>query len=183
MRLSRPVLAMIAAVPAALFVALAVALAFGLRNDPRALPSVLVGHPAPVFNLGPVRAGDVGFTSADIRGHVALINVFGSWCGVCQEENPTLLQLRAQGVRLYGIDWKDAPADGAAWLTRFGDPFIRVGNDESGRLALDLGVTGAPETFVIDRHGRVAYKHVGAVTAEVWRDRLAPLVARLEAEP
>jgi cytochrome c biogenesis protein CcmG/thiol:disulfide interchange protein DsbE len=87
-----------------------------------------------------------------------------------------------KAVQIYGIDWKDAPADGAKWLSEHGNPYTRVGNDDVGRTALDLGVTGAPETFVVDRTGRVRYKQIGAITDDVWRDTLAPMIAKLERE-
>lgn len=170
-----------AILPVVVFIVVAVVLAFGLGNDPASLPSVLVGKPAPIFALGPVRENDSGFSTADISGKVAVINVFGSWCTACRVEHPMLMELAAGGVKIYGIDWKDAPADGAAWLVRFGDPYTRVGNDQSGRLALDLGVTGAPETFIVDRAGRIRYKLVGPITPELWRDEMAPLIAQLEA--
>lgn len=181
MKLPRPVLVIAAVAPVAVFAALAITLAFGLKNDPAALPAVLVGKPAPTFDLGPVREGDRGFSSADIQGKVVLVNVFGSWCSACRLEHPTLMELAAKGVPIYGVDWKDTPADGAAWLKTYGDPYVLVGDDRAGRLALDLGVSGAPETFIIDRTGKVRFKQVGPITPEVWRDQLAPLVARLEA--
>jgi len=180
MKLPRPALIAAAVAPVAVFVVLAIALALGLRNDPAALPSVLIGKPAPAFALGPVREGDVGFSRADIEGRVVLINVFGSWCSACRLEHPMLMELAASGVPIHGIDWKDAPADGAAWLKKYGDPYVRVGNDEIGRLGLDLGVSGAPETFVIDKTGRIRHKQVGPITPEIWRDEIAPLMARLE---
>jgi len=174
----------IAFVPVLIFVAIAVAMGFGLRNDPSALPSALIDKPAPEFALAPVRASEPGLARADLVGHVSLLNVFGSWCGVCVEEHPTLMDLAARkAVAIYGVDWKDTPADGAAWLDKHGDPFLKVGSDEAGRLSLDLGVSGAPETFVIDKHGRIRFKQVGAITPDVWRDKLAPLVRRLEVEP
>jgi cytochrome c biogenesis protein CcmG/thiol:disulfide interchange protein DsbE len=182
-KLSRPVLIVSAIAPVALFAALAIALGFGLNNDPATLPSVLIGKPAPAFALGPVRPNDTGFASADIAGKVALINVFGSWCSACRLEHPMLMDLASKGVAINGIDWKDSPADGAAWLQQFGDPYARVGNDQSGRLALDLGVSGAPETFIVDKRGRIRYKLIGPITDEVWAGEMAPLVARLEAEP
>ena len=170
-------------IPVALFALVAAALAFGLKKDPHQLPSVLVGKPLPAFALGPVRAGDQGLSNSDLTGHVSLLNVWGSWCGVCVEEQPFLLELAARkSVALYGVDWKDAPADGAAWLKERGDPFAGVGSDANGRLSLDLGVTGAPETFVVDKHGKIRFKQVGAITPDVWRDQLAPLIDRLERE-
>lgn len=169
--------------PVVVFAAFAVALALGLQNDPTRIPSVLIGKPMPSFALAPVEAGSPPFTTADLKGHVSLVNVFGSWCAVCVEEQPMLMALAAQQkVPLYGIDWKDAPVDGARWLRQYGNPFKRTGNDEIGRTAIDLGVTGAPETFVVDRQGRIRYKQIGAITDAVWRTRLAPLIAQLEAE-
>ena len=170
--------------PLALFLALGVTFALGLRRDPAVLPSVLIGKPLPHFVLEPVIPGTKGFSSADLSGRVALINVFGSWCVSCRVEHPTLMKLRAEGAaQIYGLDWKDTPADGAQWLTRNGDPYEAVGGDQVGRVALDLGVSGAPETFVIDKRGRVAYKHVGPITLDVWKRKFRPMIARLEAEP
>lgn len=167
--------------PVAVFAVLAVVLALGLKKDPSRLPSVLVGKPVPDFALGPVRSGDVGFSRDDIRGKVVLINIYGSWCVVCREEHPMLMALAAKGVPIYGVDWKDAPADGAETLRQSGDPYVRVGSDQAGRLALDLGVSGAPETFVVDRAGQIRFKQVGAITPEVWREELEPLIRKLEA--
>lgn len=181
MKLPRSVLIAAGLAPVAAFAILAVGLALGLKKDPSRLPSVLIGKPVPDFALGPVRAGDVGFARADIQGKVVLINIYGSWCVVCREEHPMLMELAAKGVPIYGVDWKDAPADGADTLKVSGDPYVRVGSDENGRLGLDLGVSGAPETFVVDRTGRIRFKQVGAITPEVWRTQIAPLMARLEA--
>ncbi|HVZ68750.1 MAG TPA: DsbE family thiol:disulfide interchange protein [Rhizomicrobium sp.] len=170
-------------IPLAIFAGFAVALWLGLSNDPTHIPSVLIDKPMPPFELAPVVPGQRGLSHADLKGRVSLVNVFGSWCGVCTEEHPTLMKLAAnRTIAIYGIDWKDTPADGAKWLAEHGDPYIRVGNDETGRTALDLGVTGAPETFVVDRNGKVRYKQIGAITDTVWHDTLAPLVAKLEAE-
>jgi cytochrome c biogenesis protein CcmG/thiol:disulfide interchange protein DsbE len=169
-------------VPLGLFAAFALVLGLGLHNDPTRIPSVLIDKPMPEFSLEPVRPSDVVLSRDDLKGHVSLVNVFGSWCGVCAEEHPTLMHLAASKVvALYGIDWKDAPSDGAKWLSDNGDPYIRVGNDP-GRLALDLGVSGAPETFVVDRTGRIRYKQIGAITDTVWRQTISPLISHLEAE-
>jgi cytochrome c biogenesis protein CcmG/thiol:disulfide interchange protein DsbE len=170
-------------IPLAIFAGFAIVLGLGLSNDPTHIPSVLIDKPMPQFALAPVIPGQPGFALADLKGHVSLVNVFGSWCGVCEEEHPTLVMLaQNKAVQIYGIDWKDAPADGAKWLSEHGNPYTRVGNDDVGRTALDLGVTGAPETFVVDRTGRVRYKQIGAITDDVWRDTLAPMIAKLERE-
>jgi cytochrome c biogenesis protein CcmG/thiol:disulfide interchange protein DsbE len=170
-------------IPLVIFAGFAIALGLGLSNDPTHIPSVLIDKPMPQFTLSPVLPGQPGFTRADLDGQVSLVNVFGSWCAVCEEEHPMLMMLaQSNAVRLYGIDWKDASADGAKWLAEHGNPYTRVGNDEIGRTALDLGVTGAPETFVVDRAGRVRYKQIGAITEDVWRNTLAPLISKLDAE-
>ncbi len=171
-------------IPLMVFAGFMVALAMGLRNDPTLIPSVLIDKPMPQFELAPVVPGKPGLSHADLNGHVSLVNVFGSWCGVCIEEHPTLMKLaQNKTIAIYGVDWKDTPADGARWLAEHGDPFTQVGSDEAGRTALDLGVTGAPETFVVDRNGKIRYKQIGAITDDVWRDTLAPMVAKLESEP
>jgi cytochrome c biogenesis protein CcmG/thiol:disulfide interchange protein DsbE len=154
----------------------------GLKRDPSILPSMLIGKPVPAFALPAVRPGDVGLASAELKGEPVLLNVFASWCGACRIEHPMLMRLSAQGVPIHGLDWKDEPADGAAWLAQFGDPYQKAGNDRSGRAGIDLGVSGAPETFVVDRKGHVRYRHVGAITPEVWNETIGPLMAKLRAE-
>ena len=172
-----------AIIPLLVMAAIGVAFIIGLTNDPRELPSTLIDKPLPEFNLPPVYEGEAEFTNDDLAGQVALVNIFGSWCAACRIEHPMLMRLtRQNAVPIYGIDWKDKPEDGAAWLRRHGDPYLRVGVDIDSKLAIDLGVTGAPETFVIDRSGRIRYKHVGPITDEVWRQTLQPLVRSLQAE-
>ncbi len=174
---------LLAIVPAVVFAGLMVAFVIGLGRDPSILPSMLIDKPLPVFDLPPVRAADTkGLASTDFRGEPALLNVFGSWCVTCRVEHPFLMQLKAQGVPIHGLDWKDQPGAGEAWLVRYGDPYQLAGDDPVGRTVIDLGVTGAPETFVVDRQGRVRYRHVGAITPEVWSKTLAPLMTKLKAE-
>jgi cytochrome c biogenesis protein CcmG/thiol:disulfide interchange protein DsbE len=169
--------------PVVLFLGLIVVFALGLRRDPSLIPSALINKPLPAFDLPPVRASGPGLKTADFKGEPALLNVFGSWCVTCREEHPMLMQLKAQGVVIHGLDWRDDPAAGARLLAEQGDPYTLVGNDRSGRTGVDLGVTGAPETFVVDRHGRVRYKQVGEIDAETWTRTLAPLMEKLRAEP
>jgi cytochrome c biogenesis protein CcmG/thiol:disulfide interchange protein DsbE len=170
--------------PFALFAALAAAFWGGLGRDPSILPSALIDQPMPAFSLQPVREGDAAFANEELAGRVALVNVFASWCGPCRIEHPTLMELaRHNTIPIYGINWKESPEDCLSYLNEAGDPYTRIGSDENGRFALDLGVTGAPETFIVDRHGRIRYKQVGPITAEVWRDTIAPIVAQLENEP
>ncbi|MFZ5718347.1 MAG: DsbE family thiol:disulfide interchange protein [Pseudomonadota bacterium] len=166
------------------FVVLLAVFFAGLGRDPRALPSVLVGKPFPAFATGPVRPGDVGLANTDlVVGEPALLNVFASWCGPCRVEHPVLMRLRAEGVAVHGLDWKEPPEAGARWLAENGDPYIRVGSDPSGRTGIELGVAGVPETFVVDKRGRVRYRHVGAVTPDVWDRKIGPLMEELEREP
>jgi cytochrome c biogenesis protein CcmG/thiol:disulfide interchange protein DsbE len=169
-------------VPIALFALVIIAFGAGLGRDPAILPSTLIGKPLPRFNLPPVRPGDQGLSTAQLTGAPRLLNVFGSWCVACRYEHPYLMDLRAQGVPIDGLDWRDTPAAGAQLLSAQGDPYERVGNDAAGHTAIDLGVTGAPETFVIDRRGVVRYKQVGPITPEVWTSTLGPLMARLKSE-
>ena len=165
--------------PLAAFALLVLALGLGLKRDPQIIPSVLIGKPVPDFTLTSVRANEPGFALSDMKGRVVLLNVFGSWCVACREEHPTLMAMKDQ-AHIYGVDWRDDA--GAAWLIEHGDPYDRVGGDPEGKFALDLGVTGAPETFVIDKQGRIAFKQIGPITPDVWRGKIAPLIAKLEAE-
>jgi cytochrome c biogenesis protein CcmG/thiol:disulfide interchange protein DsbE len=169
--------------PMAVFAAVIAVFAAGLGRDPSLLPSTLIGKPLPAFALPPVRAGDVGLSSGDVwaGGQPRLLNVFASWCVSCRIEHPVLLALKARGVAIEGLDWKDTAVNGARYLATQGDPYQKVGNDESGRAGIDLGVTGAPETLLVDGQGRVRYKQVGPITEEDWERALEPLMRRLRA--
>jgi cytochrome c biogenesis protein CcmG/thiol:disulfide interchange protein DsbE len=173
---------LLAFLPAALFVVVLVGFMVGLRRDPAILPSMLIGKPLPAFSLAPLRPDQPGLASGDLAGEPVLLNVFASWCGPCKEEHPVLLRLKGEGVPIVGLDWKEPAVDGARWLEANGDPYLRTGNDASGRTGIDLGVSGVPETFVLDRRGQVRYRQVGAITPEVWDKTIAPLMARLKAE-
>lgn len=169
--------------PAVGFLLLLVVFFAGLGRDPRALPSAFVGQPLPAFTTPPVRPGDVGLANTDFQaGEPALLNVFASWCGPCRVEHPVLMRLRREGVPIHGLDWKEAAPAGAQWLVDNGDPYIRAGSDPTGRTGIEFGVAGVPETFVIDRHGKVRYRHVGAVTPDVWETKLRPLMEKLRSE-
>lgn len=168
--------------PVALFVVLIGVFFAGLHRDPSLLPSMLIGKPMPAFNLPPVRPGDQGFSTADLGGEPMLVNVYASWCAACRIEHPMLMRLRREGVTIHGLDWKDEPEAGLGVLTNQGDPYARVGNDRSGRAGIDLGVSGAPETFVVDKAGKVRYRHVGAISIEDWDQKIRPLMERLRAE-
>ncbi len=169
--------------PLAIFAAIAVYFWFGLGRDPNAIPSVLIGQPVPAFTLAPLPGAETGLSSADLRGQVSLVNVFGSWCVACQAEHPFLMTLaREENVAIFGIDWREKrPEAGTEWLARYGNPYRLVGADPESKAAIALGVSGAPETFVIDRDGIVRHRQVGPITPEIWENELRPLVRSLQA--
>lgn len=179
-----PLPAWLALAPVALLGVVACFFAFGLTRDPHALPSTMIDRAMPAFDLAPLEPGREALANSDLLGKVSLVNVFGSWCSSCVLEHPQLLEISKSGaVALHGVDWRDKPGDGAAWLARYGDPYALTGLDADSKLAIDLGVTGAPETFLIDRGGRIRYKQVGPITPETWSSVLLPIIRRLEAEP
>jgi cytochrome c biogenesis protein CcmG/thiol:disulfide interchange protein DsbE len=169
--------------PLLIFAAIAVFLAVGLTRDPREVPSPLVGKAVPEFALPPVRGRTLGLASTDLKGEVSLVNVFASWCVACRDEHPVLMQLQREGfVPIHGLNYKDRPTDAAQWLDRLGDPYTRTGADIDGRVGIEWGVYGVPETFVIDRHGRIAYKQIGPISPKILEETLRPLIARLRAD-
>lgn len=170
--------------PLVVFAALAAALAAGLFLNPREVPSPLIGKPVPTFDLPPVKRRSLGLASRHLRGEVSLLNVFASWCVACRDEHPILIDLARRGVvPMHGLDYKDPPDDAARWLDEWGDPYARTGADRDGRVAIDWGVYGVPETFVEDREGRIAHKHIGPLTREFVRDRLVPMLEDLRRQP
>ncbi len=170
----------LAILPLAVAAVLAVVLAWGLTRDPSNLPSTLIGKAVPDFELPPVKGRTLGLSSTDLKGEVSLVNVFASWCVACRAEHPLFMKLAAEGtVPLHGLNYKDQPDDAAQWLDSLGDPYTRTGADISGRVAIDWGVYGVPETFVIGADGRVAYKHIGPVSEEALTGTILPLVEEL----
>lgn len=168
-------------IPLALFVGLAVFFAIGLTRDPSILPSELIDRPLPEFEIETLSGDPI--TDRDLLGEPALVNVFGSWCVACLSEHPLFMELAEDpSFVMIGVNWRDAREDAERWLTRYGDPYDTILFDPDSRLAIDLGVTGAPETFVIDARGRIRYKHTGIVTEDVWTNRLEPLLQDLRAE-
>lgn len=167
-------------VPLLLFLGLAVLFGIGLTLNPREIPSPLIGKPVPEFNLPPVKGRTLGLSSADLKGEVSLVNVFASWCTACRAEHPLLMELKAKGiVPIHGLNYKDKPDDAEKWLAELGDSYTRTGADINGRVGIDWGVYGVPETFVIDRDGRIAYKQIGQLTPGILRDRIVPLINEL----
>ncbi len=170
-------------VPLALFVVLGIYFAVGLTRDPSHMPSALIDKPLPEFDLAAIEGETRGFATSDLDGEVALINFFGSWCISCIIEHPVLMDIAArEGVVIAGIDWKDKPGAGKSWLDQRGNPYVFIGDDPSGRTAIDFGITGAPETFIIDHKGRVRYRYAGPITPQIWQRDLKPLVEKLRKE-
>jgi cytochrome c biogenesis protein CcmG/thiol:disulfide interchange protein DsbE len=166
--------------PIVVFALIAAGFYVGLGRDENVLPSALIDEEAPQFNLPPLPGHDKGFSSADLQGHVSLVNTFASWCGPCRLEHPVLNALAAtKRVPIYGINYKDAGDAALSWIAALGDPYTRIGAD-SGRVGLDWGVYGVPETFVIDKTGHIRYKHVGPLTQTVIDKTILPLVAKLQ---
>lgn len=164
--------------PLAVFGALAGVLSWGLGRDPSNLPSQLIGKSAPSFTLPPLPGRGDGFATEDLRGGVSLVNVFASWCPPCREEHPLLMQLKERKlVTIFGLNYKDQPQDAVGWLDELGDPYTRIGSDIDGRVAIEWGVYGVPETFVVDAKGVVLYKHVGPLTEDALQKAILPLVA------
>ena len=173
------------AIPAAVFALLAAVFGFYLHQigtgekNAAEVPSVLIGKPAPEFDLPPIEGMDGGLKTADLQGRVAMVNVFASWCPPCRQEHPLLMRLARAGVPIYGINIKDKPKNARAFLRRLGNPYRRIGADLSGRVSIDWGVYGYPETFILDRTGRVRYKHVGPILARDLETRIVPLLEKL----
>ncbi|CAI8817372.1 MULTISPECIES: DsbE family thiol:disulfide interchange protein [Pseudomonas] len=169
--------------PLAVFLLVAVFLYRGLFLDPSELPSAMIGKPFPAFALQSVDGKPL--TEADLLGKPALVNVWATWCPSCKVEHPYLNKLAEQGVVIHGVNYKDDNAAALKWLAEFHNPYQLDIRDEQGSLGLDLGVYGAPETFLIDAKGIIRYKHVGVVDASVWREQLAPQYQSLvdEAKP
>lgn len=169
--------------PLILFVMVAVYFGAGLRNDPSRIPSVLIDRPLPEFSLPAIDGHDNALSTDVVTGKVAMINIFASWCIPCAIEHPVLVKIREEEVIiLAGINWKEKPGDGAAWLQRMGDPYDYIGDDADGRVAIDFGVTGAPETFIVDHKGAIRYKQIGPITEQIWLEDLKPIVKQLQSE-
>jgi len=169
--------------PLATFIVVAVFLGAGLWLDPREIPSPLIGKPVPQFQLAAVKGRTLGLAGTDLRGEVSLVNVFASWCTACRDEHPLWMTLAREGtVPIHGLNYKDKPDAAARWLGELGDPYHRTGADLDGRVGIDWGVYGVPETYVVDRHGVIRDKVIGPITPAIVQERLLPLVRRLQSE-
>ena len=167
-------------IPLAIFLVLVVFLFIGLGRDPHEVPSPLINKAAPTFRLPQLKEPAKTFSAEDMRGKVWVLNVWASWCVSCRDEHPLLIDYAKWGVvPIYGLNWKDKREDALAWLDQLGDPYVLSVSDFDGRIAIDYGVYGAPETYVIDQGGTIRFKQIGAVTPEVWSDKIIPLVQQL----
>ncbi|HEY1725646.1 MAG TPA: DsbE family thiol:disulfide interchange protein [Steroidobacteraceae bacterium] len=167
--------------PLAVFVLLLAVLLVGLRRAPdkSILPSPLIGKPAPQFTLPNLFDNTSPLQSDSLKGHWSLVNVWGTWCVECRAEHSVLLQIKQEArVPIIGIDWRDHDEDALSWLAQLGNPYQRVGTDHDGKVAIDWGVYGAPESFLIDPAGTVVYKHIGPLTMPVWQHEFLPRLSR-----
>ena len=152
----------------------------GLSLNPHDLPSAQLGKPVPRFSV-PILGDEAHtFTSQHLKGHISLLNIWASWCNACTDEQYFLLQLANDGVPIYGLNYKDNVEHAKHWLEEWGNPYRLVGEDTHGMAAIDMGVYGAPETFLIDKEGIIRYRHVGGVNADVWQRDFLPLIKQLE---
>lgn len=171
-------------IPLVVFAIVAAAFGVGLTLTPNIVPSALIDKPVPAFTLAglPGAGPDMakGFSNTDLTGRVSVVNVFASWCFPCRVEHPLLMRLaRNPKIRIFGLNYKDRPEDARAWLKEFGNPYHRVGVDRDGRIAIDWGVYGVPETFIVDAEGRIRYKHVGPIQPPDLDEVIQPIIERL----
>lgn len=170
-------------IPLGLFIGIAAFLFKGLGMNPREIPSPLIGKPLPAFELPRVLEPDKTLSNKDLLGKVSLLNVWATWCPSCRAEHEVLLRLARRGeVDIYSLDWKDERPKATAWLRQLGNPYAATAFDKVGRTAIDLGVYGAPETFVIDAKGMIRYKYAGPLTDQVLETEILPLVRQLKGE-
>ncbi|HPB90791.1 MAG TPA: DsbE family thiol:disulfide interchange protein [Rugosibacter sp.] len=166
--------------PLAAFAVLVVFLAIGLTHDPREVPSPLIGKPAPAFTLPQLHDASKNFSVADMKGQVWLLNVWASWCVSCREEHPLLVEFaKTHAVPVIGLDYKDQVADAKQWLEKLGNPYTQIAVDSDGRVGIDYGVYGVPETYVIDKQGIIRMKHTGPITPASLAQKILPLVKDL----
>ena len=167
-------------IPFIVFALLAVFFWRGLSLDPKSLPSAQLGKPLPQFKLPILGDARQVLTPASFLGQVALLNVWASWCEACIEEQQFLLQLAHEGVVIFGMNYKDNREDARQWLAKWGNPYRLIGEDTLGKGSLDMGVYGAPETFLVDKMGIIRYRHVGVLNERIWQDEFLPLISQLK---
>jgi cytochrome c biogenesis protein CcmG/thiol:disulfide interchange protein DsbE len=168
-------------IPLAIFIVLLVFLAIGLTRDPSVIPSPLIGKPAPLFNAPHLQSADQKFSPKDMLGKVWLLNTWASWCVACRQEHPILVEFaKTKTIPVVGLNYKDKEAEGLKWLARYGDPYDLTVTDKDGRIGIDFGVYGVPESFLIDKNGIIRYKQIGPITNEALRDKIIPLIRELQ---
>ena len=168
-------------VPLALFLLLAGFLAYGLKLDPREVPSPLIDKPAPVFSLPQLQSPDTKLSLQDMKGQVWLLNVWASWCVACRQEHPVLVDFASTHVvPIIGLNYKDQSPDALRWLDEFGNPYTSSIDDADGRVGIDFGVYGVPETFLIDKQGVIRYKQIGPVTPDALQNLIIPKIRELQ---
>lgn len=160
--------------PLILFAVLAGFFYVGLHLNPREVPSPFIGKPAPQFSLPVIGEPGRQFSPAEMKGQAWLLNIWAPWCVSCRQEHPVLMQLKAAGVPIVGLNWKDKEREATALLANVGSPYVVAVDDLDGRVGIDFGVTGTPETFVIDKAGIIRYKHVGPIGPENWKEKIEP---------
>lgn len=167
-------------IPIALFAVLVGFFWRGLSLNPNDMPSALLNKPIPAFSLPRLANLEETRTEAVLKGKVSLLNIWGTWCVTCREEHAFLNKLQQSGIHIVGIDYKDNTQDAQRWIAELGNPYDEILVDEDGRLGLDLGVFGAPETYVVDKQGIIRYKHIGDLNQKVWDETIQPIVKSLE---
>ncbi|WP_353431884.1 DsbE family thiol:disulfide interchange protein [Polynucleobacter sp. MWH-UH23A] len=168
-------------IPLILFLVLVVFLGVGLNRDPREVPSPLINKPAPAFELAQLSQPNKTFSPVSMKGRVWILNVWASWCVACREEHPVLVELAKSGqAPVIGLDYKDKREDALAMLQRLGDPYVLSAFDENGRVGIDYGVYGVPETYIIDQAGIIRFKHIGPITMQVLNEKMYPLIRELK---
>jgi cytochrome c biogenesis protein CcmG, thiol:disulfide interchange protein DsbE len=167
--------------PLFVFFGLVILFLFGLQNDPRLVPSPFIDKPVPEFELPTLADPSISFSSVSMKGEVALLNIWATWCIPCRDEHPLLIDLANKSdVRIYGLNYKDVREDAILWLDELGDPYDQVFFDNEGKTGIDLGVYGVPETFILDRGGIIRYKHVGPVTQALMAETILPIIDLLK---
>ena len=168
-------------IPLGIFVILVIFLAIGLTRDPHEIPSPLIGKPAPLFTAPLLQTPERQFAAKDMLGKVWLLNTWASWCVACRQEHPILMEFaKTKMLPVIGLDYKDKDAEGLKWLARYGNPYDLSITDQDGRIGINFGVYGVPESFLIDKAGIIRYKQIGPVTEEALRDKIIPLIRELQ---
>ena len=167
--------------PLLLFIVLVVFLAIGLNRDPQEVPSPLINKPAPAFEISQLSDANQSFSPASMKGQVWILNVWASWCVACREEHPVLVELaKSKTAPIIGLDYKDKREDALAMLSKQGNPYLLSAFDANGRVGIDYGVYGVPETYVIDKAGMIRFKHIGPITMNILNQKIYPLISELQ---